>query len=77
MAMLSEVGKKTFINQFIYIYSSFYLGRTVLIMRSVGELTEQHIQNFSLQFQYSHKYEIDIFDSDLVWRMQSILDTND
>lgn len=30
-------------------------GRTVLIMRSVGELTEQHIQNFSLQFQYSHK----------------------
>jgi len=29
-------------------------GRTVLVMRSVGVLTEQHIQNFSLQFQYSH-----------------------
>jgi len=30
-------------------------GRTVVVMRSVGDLTEPHIQNFNLQFQYSHK----------------------
>jgi oligosaccharyltransferase complex subunit alpha (ribophorin I) len=29
-------------------------GRTVVVIRSIGDLTEQHIQNFSLQFQYSH-----------------------
>jgi len=30
-------------------------GRTVVVLRSQGDLTENHIQNFQLQFKYSHR----------------------
>eukprot|EP00088_Acartia_fossae_P017193 TRINITY_DN1973_c0_g1_i10.p1 TRINITY_DN1973_c0_g1~~TRINITY_DN1973_c0_g1_i10.p1 ORF type:complete len:605 (-),score=156.57 TRINITY_DN1973_c0_g1_i10:614-2428(-) len=30
-------------------------GRTVIVMRSQGDLTENHIQNFDLQFKYAHR----------------------